>query len=443
MSTALAIAPDGTLCIDKTGPDDVIAAQAEILAGLDIAGLPTLLAQPSPECLRLRHAGRHTLATWSAPSPRDRAAVVAAVADTLDALHQAGIVHGAIRPDHVVIAGNGSPVLVGLSSARRVSNPSALSPAAPPVERRDDIEALGRLCVVAPAGKGAPDAGFARFLRTRRDGVSTELNGIADKIRSGRFDSARGVADALRDAFGLDTADDPTRAAPIPRREPPPATGDVPDPDPVRSEAAAPARTGRNLPGAARAALGACCVVIAGIAVAMGVGTLMPSSGDIPADGPLDFSAQDSLDTDDDAALRQTAVDTAPEPPQTAGISPGTPPCSDAAGHDVDGDGCPDDVVIEAGAVIIDGARYPVGRPGDDLAVGDWDCDGTATLDLVRGGTGEVWMFARWPRDEPLTATLEAEVSPPLETTVVTSPADGCESLVVRGDGEVWSSADP
>jgi hypothetical protein len=478
MPTALVIAPDGTLCIDKTGPDDVIAAQTRILADLQIAGLPTVLARPSPDCLRLRHAGRHTLATWCAPSPRDRAALVAAVADTVDALHQAGVVHGAIRPDHVVIAGTGAPVLVGLSSARRVTNPSALSSAAPPAERRDDIEALGLLCVAASADAGTPGAGLARFLSTRRDDASTALHRVAEKIHAGRFDSARGVAVALRDAFGLDTADNPMCPGPARRGEGPtacegaPASG-RPHSTPTRTDRprltpTTPAGARRSLTATARVALGAFCVVVGGVALAMGVGALARSSGRVPADGSRSFSAQDSVDTGRDAAPSGTPLDLTAAPPQNAVDSDSdnnsnndsdsdsdsdasqasvaesaSPGCGTPGGHDVDGDGCPDDVVIETGAVIVDGVRYTVGQPGDELAVGDWDCDGTATLALVRAVAGEVWVFARWPEGEPLTATLAAEIPPPLETTVVTSPADGCESLVVRGDGQMWSSADP
>lgn len=447
MATALGIAPDGTLCIDKTGPVDVIAVQAEILAGLDIAGLPTVLARPTGDCLRLRHAGRHTLATWSAPSPRDRAAVVAAVADTVDALHEAGIVHGAIRPDHVVIAGNGAPVLVGLSSARRVSNPSALSSAAPPVERRDDIDAIGRLCITTPADTAAPGAGVARFLRSRRDDASAELHRMAERIRAGRFDSARGVAGALRESFGLDTADNPTRADPelgpaCATAVQPPADADMAT-DQRWSPPTGPKRTDRHPRARTAAALGACCVVGAGVAVAMGIGALTRASGDDAVDGPLSLPARESARTDTDAPPQQTATGTDAPPQHSAAAPSATPGCLEAGRHDVDGDGCSDDVVIEEGGVVVDGARYAVGQPGDELAVGDWDCDGTATLALVRAGTGEVWLFARWPQDEPLTATLAAALAPPIETTVVTSPAEGCDALVVRGDGEMWSSADP
>lgn len=40
--------------------------------------------------------------------------------------------------------------------------------------------------------------------------------------------------------------------------------------------------------------------------------------------------------------------------------------------------------------------RFEVGRPGDEVAIGDWDCDGTATPAVLRPGTGEVFVFSGW-----------------------------------------------
>jgi hypothetical protein len=41
-------------------------------------------------------------------------------------------------------------------------------------------------------------------------------------------------------------------------------------------------------------------------------------------------------------------------------------------------------------------ATFRVGAPTDRLAVVDWDCDGTATLVLLRPESGEVFGFEDW-----------------------------------------------
>jgi hypothetical protein len=66
-------------------------------------------------------------------------------------------------------------------------------------------------------------------------------------------------------------------------------------------------------------------------------------------------------------------------------------------GPDLDGDGCGDTVEVQTGGVVVVGTkRFAVGAPGDQVAVGDWDCDGTSTLALLRPGTGEVFVFDSW-----------------------------------------------
>ena len=68
--------------------------------------------------------------------------------------------------------------------------------------------------------------------------------------------------------------------------------------------------------------------------------------------------------------------------------------------RDVDGDGCPEAVRIDGAQVVVDGARYDVGAPGDAVAVADWDCDGTDTPAVVRPSTGDVFVFDAWATAE-------------------------------------------
>ena len=80
---------------------------------------------------------------------------------------------------------------------------------------------------------------------------------------------------------------------------------------------------------------------------------------------------------------------------------------ADARRADVRGDGCPVPVRIEpptadrpAATVYSPDGHWAVGAHGDLLAVGDWDCDGRATVAAVSADTGIVSFFGSWPRTE-------------------------------------------
>ncbi len=75
-------------------------------------------------------------------------------------------------------------------------------------------------------------------------------------------------------------------------------------------------------------------------------------------------------------------------------------------------DGCGDAVTIEGNVVIVGERRYRFGSEGDVVAVGDWDCDGSATPAVLRPATGAVHVFDEWATDgEPTTATAWGDVT--------------------------------
>jgi hypothetical protein len=76
----------------------------------------------------------------------------AAVATTLADLHDAGITHGRVGADHILVGTAGGPVLCGFAEA--VASGHGASPAAGTM----DVIALGRTlaAVLAPLGAGAP-----------------------------------------------------------------------------------------------------------------------------------------------------------------------------------------------------------------------------------------------------------------------------------------------
>lgn len=128
-----------------------------------------------------------------------------------------------------------------------------------------------------------------------------------------------------------------------------------------------------------------------------------------------------------------------PRPPPSSAPAPDRrcPPVEAAGAADVDGDGCPDSVRVEAERVTAVGTTWVVGRPGDALAVADWDCDGTATVASLRPSTGEVFVFDAWvaPGDE-LTVPAATTVPGAEGLAAVDPDGDGCADLTAtRPDG--------
>jgi hypothetical protein len=109
---------------------------------------------------------------------------------------------------------------------------------------------------------------------------------------------------------------------------------------------------------------------------------------------------------------------------------PPSPPSAD-----LDGDGCPEPVVVTDGVVTAGDRRWRVAESEDLAAVADWDCDGRATAAVVRPGTGEVWVYDGWAAaDRPVTARPGPDV--PGVTRARAVPArGGCARLEVTTAG--------
>jgi len=114
---------------------------------------------------------------------------------------------------------------------------------------------------------------------------------------------------------------------------------------------------------------------------------------------------------------------------------PGARSCARVAepAADLDGDGCPEAVQVDDAGVVAGGVRYAVGRAGDRIAIGDWDCDGRATPAVLRPATGEVFVFPRWaPSRRPLTVGPSATIAGATAITPSALDARGCADLEVR-----------
>lgn len=134
--------------------------------------------------LRLRHQG--TPLTHLLPLPGDHAAaVVCAVAEIVDALHDAGVAHGQIAADHVLIDDRGRPRLCGFGHAEAIDSPRAAAAAT-------DSAGLGGL--------------FEQLLDASRDLPWGPAN------RGARHRTHRKRArEAFRDAAAMATRDDPVQ----------------------------------------------------------------------------------------------------------------------------------------------------------------------------------------------------------------------------------------
>jgi hypothetical protein len=138
-------------------------------------------------------------------------------------------------------------------------------------------------------------------------------------------------------------------------------------------------------------------------------------------------------------ATSGTVLATTPPAPPTLVLtapSPSSTPCPpvsaglDAA--DLDGDGCPEPWWVSGGRLHAGGRTYAVGSPDDLVAVGDWDCDGSATPALVDTETGGVFLFPEWATPEVDVHVDAAGIVEQAEAITVVA-AEACESLEVAG----------
>ena len=344
-------------------------------------------------------------------APGQVVAVAAPIAEALASAHRRGVVHGDVKPANVLFTSDGEPLLSDFGVARTLGQvtsdqvtgtagylaPELLDGARP--DPRTDVYSLAVVCYQALAGQ-PPFTGPAPLAVAR----------AADAGHHLRLDEAPGVPESLARVVerAMDraperrfaTADELARAlrAAVPAGEvrvPGPATAVRPDAgepsDPgaslTRSYGPRPPRPARDQGPRRRrrrpsgATVGALVGVVLVAAVAWYVGR-----GPQPAD-------------------------------EASRCAPADPPAADAGAQvvegDVAGDGCTVRGVYQA-QTLPDGGEGMVltialggvskqiglGAGGDQLALGDWDCDGTDTPGLYRVAEGVVDYFDVWPTVE-------------------------------------------
>jgi eukaryotic-like serine/threonine-protein kinase len=356
-------------------------------------------------------------------------AVAAPVADALASAHRRGVVHGDVKPANVLFTSDGEPLLgdfgvartLGLVTSDQITGtaeylaPELLDGARP--DARADVYSLAVVCYQALTGR-PPYTGPAPLAvaRAADAGVHDRLEEVAgvpeplarvveqamDRDPARRFAAADEMARALRSTVPAGDVRVPGPASmgrgPAPAH---PGAGLTTTfgPRPPRPEPDASGRR-RWVPAA---------FVAAGLLAAAGIALLR---------GPL-ASDDDPADCPGAGAPAQSA---------TAQVVRG----------DVDGDGCAVAGVYQPQAlpsgttgmvltIPLDGTEKQIGlgEPGDQVVLGDWNCDGVDTPGLYRRAAGEVQYFDVWPSVEQRSYRPDA----------VENAATGGEAELERGSG--------
>ena len=434
----------------KTAADAGQAArlrrEAELLAIAQGRGVVSLVAEegtPAEPVLATGRVDGPDLSRVRELTVEEVAGLVAAVGATLAELHEAGVVHGAVMAEHVLLPPDGRPVLCGLGFGGRAGEPPlaeaplpepAVDPArfpGSPLSPMSDVLALGALLdgLLATATRADGDGAAVDALR-----AVAARTAVADpELRP----SARAVVEAVRHAMPSARLPGP------PGRSPSGRPADRIDPVADAGQALRASRRrggaggvrgrsrGAGLPGGRGLPRPGAVPVLAGTALVLAVAFLLVR---VTADSPT---------RPESTAPRLPAPSTTPAvvppadaaPPATTLPVPATA-CPAVAGllaADVDGDGCPESLRWEGGVVEGGERRWSVGRPGDLAVAADWTCSGRATLAVLRPATGQVFVFDGWATSgHDVTAPEAARVEGAFAVRAAELDGDACADLVVE-----------
>jgi eukaryotic-like serine/threonine-protein kinase len=384
--------------------------------------------------------GARTLADMvgdDVPDPAGIAGVVVAVATTVADLHDLGVAHTRLSAEHVLLDASNRPVLCGFGDAVVAAEGAGL----PVAVRAVDVAALGSLLRQLLTATDPGDGGWEPIPTRRLAGLAGTA-GRGDRWQAYARRTLLNVADRATVDDAAHRPDARTFAADVlaalPEARLPGVVG-------ATDEALLPSRVPRSSRprwsgASALAGVGALGARVpwTPIVGALGLGLLLFGLNGVLA-GPRELVADggpETLPLDDPEPSEPTAstAPTTSAPPASTTTPTTEARCGahPAAGPvaDPDGDGCPSPVSVADGAVEVGGVRYAVGEPGDLLGVGDWDCDGVATVALVERATGRVFLFDRWAGPgEDVSVASSAVVPSPTGIEVVGDQA--CDVLVV------------
>jgi len=392
------------------------------LVGVDGHGVGAILLTAHLEGPPLAQVGRLPL--------EESAGILAALASTLADLHDLGLVHGAVSPDHVIVSPGGRPVLCGFAYGGKTGQPAGPRP---PTPRAFVDPACADAAVLSPAFDVFALGALAAFLAPDPPAghalAEVAANATSDDVSA--RPTARAVAEVLQNQ--VPAARLPRGLAPQPRAKP-----GVVATDPL-------AALRRVNAGPARRPVRPRALVVAGLtAVGVIVGAVLLGGSSGPPVTETASAAPEVLPPDE-IQPGPTTTRARPAPSSTSSTPTSSPPTSTAVRNrscppltavlqaDVDGDGCPEalrytDGVLEAGDL-----RWALGQAGDQVATGDWGCQGSRTLALFRPSTGEVFRFEGWAGPgQDLTTTAVARVPGGQALRAADVDRDGCHEAVVE-----------
>lgn len=397
--TRLHMTEDGRLAVTKqaaAGPDvERLRREAEVLRRAAHPGVVELLGELAGDhgvTVHTAFVGGGTLAEHLGTLEAARGArVVATIAATLADLHERGIAHRRITPDHVLVTDAEHVRLCGFAEAILTDDAAPCGADVAAI----DVEAVAVL--VRDVAEGSPvDAASLHAVANR----------VLDADPMAR-PSMRTLAQALASVAGGTDGPGPPVAQ---GRLVLPARRSGPDP---RSRVR---RTGSRF-----AVLTVIAVVVAAVTavVAATVTSPRPPAPPVAAAPPPPASPDPSATA---TTLARSSIPTSGDHRRGVRVWPPGPR--------------PDPEVVEvaAGVVSSSGRRWQVASADDLVAVGDWDCDGLATPAVVRHGTGRIWVYDEWAEGSEADL-VEAAAAVPDAAAASAVDGGGCDDLEVTDAG--------
>lgn len=395
-----------------------LRSEAQILAALDhpnVIRIYDVVDDGDAIAIVMQYAAGGSLADRLArggPLPAGEvAAILIGIAGALQSAHARNVLHGDIKPSNILFTADGHPLLSDFGAATLGTAPASGTPeyldafvtAGGAYDERSDVYSLAVVAFEMLAGRrpsefdqrGDPEAAdpgttnVATTLLTLAPATPIKLAAvIAAALHpdpAQRPANAEAFLAALRTAVrgvpSVAAAPRPAPDAPVALRRTEPPTRPFGRRPPAPS---APPEESPEIPWRRVAIVAAALVILPSLAVALLRGPAAPS-----------------------ATAAVVVARPAPAPEKPAPICPRAQRPSTKRNWTVlagalDGTGCRSWVRYRDGLLEIpvpDGAprRWHVGAAGDQVVLGDWDCNGTATAALYQATTGIVFIFDRWP----------------------------------------------
>ncbi|MDZ7676998.1 MAG: hypothetical protein U5K29_00410 [Acidimicrobiales bacterium] len=420
-----------TLRVDGSGTRPLVIKEAthrpaiervrheiDVLRRVQHPGVVSLLDATDSEdqvVVRTRFCGSRTLATVGPLSVARAAGIVAALAATVADLHELGVSHGRISADHILIGGDGRPVLCGFGGATLDADDHACS---------EDVAAMGVLLqeILAPLDDVAPIPASRLGRRGAWSGYQRRaLLNLADQA-SADHPSARPSARQLAQNIRA-TVPDATLFEP---------GGDTGGDSPAEPPEREPSKW-LALTGAGTASL----VLVLTLVTAL----ILPAEGAGPT--PATTTTAPEPVRESTSGRAPPFPEAVPAPSTTAAPSRPPAPLSDqadrASGCSISADGpptladgetCPTALALADGVLRVGNDEFHLGLDPAAAAIGDFSCSGGAQAAVLDLESGEVFVFDRWARaGQPATAAVADQVTGGRRLLAEPTPSD-CHRLV-------------